>query len=379
MEVFKHIGMLLALDMFSIWYTWDCVSASVVILAASKVDPLHLKYFKFAGRVIALALMHKVQVGIVFDRAFFLQLAGSGISLEDIKDADPYLYSSCKQILDMDPSVVDQDVLGLTFAREIEELGCIKVVELFADGKNIVVNSRNREEYVELLIQHSFVTSVSEQVTQFVEGFEDIVRGPKTRKLFFKSLALEDLDGMLHGSESSMSVEDWKAHTEYNGYKETDDQIDWFWKQESLPPSTIPEHGYAIAPGEVHFGGISYIPESRTSIEINTEYSLNKIKFITCGRVAIGSKYLEIVGEMTAKQQQVLLSFWTSLKHLPVEGFSGLASKLHIYKSNDSVDLLPSSHTCFYRICFPAYPSMAVMRERLNIITQEHVGCSFGT
>nr|GEW51007.1 E3 ubiquitin-protein ligase UPL5 [Tanacetum cinerariifolium] len=197
---------------------------------ASKVDPLHLKYFKFAGRVIALALMHKVQVGIVFDRAFFLQLAGSGISLEDIKDADPYLYSSCKQILDMDPSVVDQDVLGLTFAREIEELGCIKVVELFADGKNIVVNSRNREEYVELLIQHSFVTSVSEQVTQFVEGFEDIVRGPKTRKLFFKSLALEDLDGMLHGSESSMSVEDWKAHTEYNGYKETDDQIDWFWK-----------------------------------------------------------------------------------------------------------------------------------------------------
>ncbi|XP_024988277.1 E3 ubiquitin-protein ligase UPL5-like isoform X1 [Cynara cardunculus var. scolymus] len=282
---------------------------------ASKVDPLHLEYFNFAGRVIALALMHKVQVGILFDRAFFLQLGGTNIALEDIKDADPYLYSSCKKILDMDPLTVDQDALGLTFVREVEELGSMKVVELFADGKNIVVNSRNREEYVELLIQHRFVTSVAEQVNHFARGFADIVGEEKIQKLFFKSLELEDLDGMLHGSESPISVEDWKAHTEYNGYWETDPQIYWFWK---------------------------------------------------------------IVGEMTAEQQKVLLLFWTSLKHLPVEGFEGLASKLYIYKSNDSLDLLPSSHTCFYRLCFPAYPSMGVMRERLNIITQDHVGCSFG-
>lgn len=88
---------------------------------------------------------------------------------------------------------------------------------------------------------------------------------------------------------------------------------------------------------------------------------------------------LQIVEEMTAEQRKILLFFWTSLKHLPVDGFVGLASKLYIYKSNDSIDLLPSSHTCFYRICFPCYPSMEVMQQRLNIITQDHVGCSFGT
>ncbi|KAD4982312.1 hypothetical protein R6Q59_001890 [Mikania micrantha] len=283
---------------------------------ASKVDPLHLRYFKFAGRVIALALMHKVPVGIMFDRTFFLQLAGMTISLEDIKDADPYFYSSCKQILDMDPVIVDQDALGLTFVHEIEELGSMKVVELFTNGKNIVVNSRNRKEYVELLIQHRFVTSVSKQVAKFAKGFADIVGDEKIQKLVFKTLEFEDHDGMLHGSESIISVEDWKVHTEYNGYKESDPQIYWFW---------------------------------------------------------------EIVEEMTAEQRKVLLFFWTSLKHLPVDGFNGLASKLYIYKSNESTDHLPSSHTCFYRICFPAYPSMAVMRQRLNIITQDHVGCSFGT
>ncbi|XP_027331165.1 E3 ubiquitin-protein ligase UPL5 isoform X2 [Abrus precatorius] len=283
---------------------------------ASKVHPLHLEYFSFAGRIIALALMHRVQVGIVFDRVFFLQLAGNYITLEDIRDADPCLYTSLKQILEMDSDFVDSDELGLTFVREVEELGHRKVVELCPDGKTLVVNSKNREKYVDLLIQDRFVTSISEQVSHFAKGFADILSNSKLQQYFFQSLQLEDLDWMLHGSEDTISVEDWKTHTEYNGYKETDIQISWFW---------------------------------------------------------------EIVGRMTAEQRKVLLFFWTSVKYLPVEGFRGLASRLYIYRSHEPGDRLPSSHTCFYRLCFPAYSSMAVMQDRLDVITQEHIGCSFGT
>ncbi|KAG5561190.1 hypothetical protein RHGRI_004270 [Rhododendron griersonianum] len=283
---------------------------------ASKVDPLHLKYFKFCGRVIALALMHKVQVGIVFDRVFFLQLAGKNVSLEDIHDADPCLYSSCKKILEMDAEMVDSDALGLTFVLDVEELGSRRIVELCPGGKNIVVNSRNREAYVKYLIEHRFVISITEQVACFAQGFSDILCDSKLQKCFFESLELEDLDWMLHGSENAISVEDWKAHTEYRGYKETDPQILWFWK---------------------------------------------------------------IVGQMSADQRKVLLFFWTSVKYLPVEGFSGLASPLFIHKASESYNRLPSSHTCFYQLCFAPYPSMAVMEDRLRIITQEHVGSSFGT
>ncbi|MCD7450228.1 hypothetical protein HAX54_004525, partial [Datura stramonium] len=35
---------------------------------ASKVEPLHLEYFCYFGRMIALTLMHKMQIGIVFER-----------------------------------------------------------------------------------------------------------------------------------------------------------------------------------------------------------------------------------------------------------------------------------------------------------------------
>ncbi|XWS15484.1 hypothetical protein CRYUN_Cryun34aG0004500 [Craigia yunnanensis] len=110
---------------------------------ASRVDPLHLEYFSFAGRVIALALMHKVLVGVVFDSVFFLQLAGMQISLEDIREADPCLYSNCKKILEMDDEFIDSDALGLTFIREFEELGSRRVMDLCPGGKGIVVNSRN--------------------------------------------------------------------------------------------------------------------------------------------------------------------------------------------------------------------------------------------
>lgn len=198
--------------------------------AASAVDSLHLEYFSFSGRVIALALIHKVQVGIVFDRTFFLQLAGRSITLEDVRDADPDLYNGCKQILEMDGTLLDSDVLGLTFVREVEMLGSLQTVELCPGGRDIIVHSRNREEYVNLLIKHCFVTSISEQVAHFAKGFGDILSNPKHQQFFFNSLDLEDFDLMIGGNNSVINVKEWREHTEYCGYKPRDRNIIWFWK-----------------------------------------------------------------------------------------------------------------------------------------------------
>ncbi|XP_047310022.1 E3 ubiquitin-protein ligase UPL5-like [Impatiens glandulifera] len=278
---------------------------------------LLLEYYKFAGKLVALALTHKVQVGILLDRILFVQLAGFGILLEDIRDAEPEMYSSCKKILEMEAEEVDSDVLGLTFVREVEEMGNRKVVELCPGGKGICVNSLNRIKYVNLLIHHTFVKSMSLQVGQFAAGFEDIMRKSSDRKAFFRGLELGDLDMMLHGEDRAVPVDDWMKHTGYNGYKKTDPQIIWFWK---------------------------------------------------------------IVEEMSTESRKNLLFFWTSVKYLPLEGFGGLGSRLLIcIPASTDENHLPSSHTCFYRLCLPAYSSMPVMKEKLRIITQEHVSGSFGT
>lgn len=64
--------------------------------------------------------MHKLSVGIAFDHVFFQQLAGRNTSLKDMQEVDPNFYQSCKQILEMEPKIVNG--LKLSFVREIRGL-----------------------------------------------------------------------------------------------------------------------------------------------------------------------------------------------------------------------------------------------------------------
>lgn len=281
---------------------------------ASGVNPGHLTYFKFCGRVIALALMHKVQVDIVFDRIFFMQLTGQPVSWEDVQDADPDLYSSCKKILDMDADFLDSDALGLTFVTEVEELGSRKVVELCPGGRDLVVGSNNRHKYVKLLIQRRYVTSITEQVKCFAQGFSDLLVN-STHQQFLRALEPEDMDLMLYGYDRDICVDDWKVHTEYHDYSESDNTIIWFW---------------------------------------------------------------QVVEGMTMEQRRKLLFFSTSVTHLPAEGFSGLSSKFHIHRAYTDLSWLPTAHTCFYQLVLPPYPCFEVMHARLHAITEGHIAEGFG-
>ncbi|KAG5632009.1 hypothetical protein H5410_003726 [Solanum commersonii] len=46
-----------------------------------------------------------------------MQFAAKGVLLEDIRDADPLFYQICKEILNMDAEIMDQDVLNLKFVE----------------------------------------------------------------------------------------------------------------------------------------------------------------------------------------------------------------------------------------------------------------------
>jgi len=281
----------------------------------SVVDPLHLEYFEFAGRMIALALRHKIYAGVFFDRTLFLQLAGRPITLDDIADTDPSLHASCKKILEMDASLVDSNILELTFVREDEVLGSRTVSELFPGGKDIAVTSENRCQYIDLLIQDRFVNCTRRQLAYFTAGFRIMFNKWKPWTQFFASLDIEDFDRMLGGSKGTIDVNEWRAQTDYRGYKEKCRQIKWFWKA---------------------------------------------------------------VENMTVEQQGRLLFFWTSVKCLPSDGFSGLGCRLFIYRASSSRDHLPTSQTCFYHLNLPAYTSLSMMQRRLHMIVQEHVSSGFG-
>uniref|UniRef100_A0ACD5ZS96 Uncharacterized protein n=1 Tax=Avena sativa TaxID=4498 RepID=A0ACD5ZS96_AVESA len=287
--------------------------------AASGRDPLHLKYLDFAGRMIGLALTNKVQVGILFDRTLFSRLAGRRITLDDIADADPTMYASCRKILEMDPGLVDADVLGLTFAREeAGAFGSREVIDLLPGGRDVPVDSTNRGQYIDLLIQDLFANSTEEQLNSFAEGFRFMLVRPELRWAFFHSLDLEDFDLML-GGRMTIDVQEWRKHTRYDdeGFSEQDEQIIWFWKA---------------------------------------------------------------VASMSAEEQRRLLLFWTSVEYLPFDGFMGLEmGGVMISKaSSKTPDHLPTSRTCLYQLNLPCYTSFDMTLRRLQMIAQEHVSNSFG-
>ncbi|KAG5586182.1 hypothetical protein H5410_046616 [Solanum commersonii] len=142
---------------------------------------------EFLTGMIALALLHRLQISVAYDRVFFLQLGGD-ISFEYIRDVDPYLYSGCKKILEIDTKIVDEDILGLTFVCEERELRSRKVVELCPNGKNTIVNSENRDNYANVLVKHCFVTSIAHQVAHFSHGFSDIVNDRRLLESFIRIL-----------------------------------------------------------------------------------------------------------------------------------------------------------------------------------------------
>jgi hypothetical protein len=191
---------------------------------------MHRQYYEFTGRMVALALMHKIPVGVSFDRTLFLHLAVRPVTLDDIVDADPSLHASCKMILEMDPSLLDSNVLGLTFVREVELFGSRTVTELISGGKDIAVNSKNRGEYIRLLIEDTFVNCTRNQVAYLTLGFSGMFRKCELAKNFLEALDVEDFNHMLGGSKDTIDVREWEAHTDYHGYSSRSRKVKWFWK-----------------------------------------------------------------------------------------------------------------------------------------------------
>ncbi|KAG8646188.1 E3 ubiquitin-protein ligase UPL5 isoform X2 [Manihot esculenta] len=152
-------------------------------------EPFHLDCFKFAGQVIALALMHEIQVGVALGRVFLMQLARKNISLEDVKDADPCFYNRCKEFINKD---------------DLSALESPKVKFGFKTGKTMKLYPSHG--YIKSLVRHCFVHSISKQVSFFSKGFEMIFKTSISQLLEdFKGLKLEDLNHVLKGNGNAGS------------------------------------------------------------------------------------------------------------------------------------------------------------------------------
>lgn len=185
----------------------------------SDVNPDHLEYFHFIGRVIGLAIFHKKFLDAYFVSSFYKQILGQQVTLEDIETIDSGLY---KSLVWMEENPVEE--LYQTFSVDDECFGERVVQDLIPNGRDIDVIDENKHQYIDLIVQWRAVSRVQEQMKMLRKGLFELV--PKELLATFD---WNDLEFLISGV-SEIDVVDWKAHTIYRNCSAEDQMVHWFWR-----------------------------------------------------------------------------------------------------------------------------------------------------
>lgn len=186
----------------------------------SSVNPEHLLYFKFIGRVLGKAVHDGTVLDCYFTRGFYKHLLGIPTDISDLEITDPEFQRSLKWMLENDI----ESVFDLTFSIEVDRFGTTEAVELKEGGKDIQVTNANKKEYVELVCEYKLVRMVERQLAAFSEGFFEVV-DPALIGIFDE----RELELLISGLPE-IDVDDWRNNTVYHGYTSNSQVIRWFWR-----------------------------------------------------------------------------------------------------------------------------------------------------
>ncbi|KAI8928486.1 hypothetical protein BC831DRAFT_448115, partial [Entophlyctis helioformis] len=307
--VSREFFFLLSHEMFNPFYGLFEYSAhdnyTLQINPHSGINPEHLNYFRFIGRMVGLAIFHQRFLDAFFITSFYKLILRKKISLKDMESVDADLYRSLNWTLE-NPI---EGILDLTFSAEDDRFGELVTVDLKPGGRDIPVTDENKAEYIQLVTEWRIGRRVEEQLKAFSEGFHELV--PRDLINVFDERELE----LLIGGIADIDVDDWKKHTDYRGYKEDDEVIQWFWKS---------------------------------------------------------------VRTWDSEKKARLLQFVTGTSRIPVNGFKDLQGsdgprRFTIEKTGE-IDALPKSHTCFNRLDLPPYKAESVYNQKITLAIEETIG-----
>jgi len=305
----REFFFLLSHEMFNPFYCLFEYSAhdnyTLQINPNSAINPEHLNYFKFIGRVLSLAVFHRRFLDAYFITALYKMVLKKKITLADMESVDAEVFRSLTWMLDNDIT----DVLENTFSAEDDRFGEHITIDLKPGGQEIEVTNENKKEYVQLIVEWRIQKRVEDQFKAFLSGFNELI--PQELINVFDERELE----LLIGGMSEIDVEDWKKHTDYRGYQQGDEVVQWFWKAVEAWP---------------------------------------------------------------AEKKSRLLQFTTGTSRIPVNGFKDLQGsdgprRFTLEKSGE-VTQLPKSHTCFNRLDLPAYPSFDILESKLAFAIENTMG-----
>ncbi|XP_038659604.1 E3 ubiquitin-protein ligase Itchy-like [Scyliorhinus canicula] len=188
---------------------------------ASYINPDHLKYFRFIGRFIAMALFHGKFIDTGFSLPFYKRMLSKPIITKDLESIDPEFYNSLIWIRENN---LEECGLEMYFCVDKEILGEIQTHELKPDGNNLLVTEENKEEYIGLVAEWRLSRGVEEQTQAFLEGFNEVLP-----LHYLQSFDAKELEVLLCGMQE-IDLNDWQRNAIYRNYTRNSKQVIWFWQ-----------------------------------------------------------------------------------------------------------------------------------------------------
>ncbi|XP_013380651.1 E3 ubiquitin-protein ligase Su(dx) isoform X2 [Lingula anatina] len=220
-EWFFHLSHEVLNPMYCLFEYANSNNYSLQINAASSVNPDHLMYFRFIGRVIAMALYHGKFIDSGFTLPFYKKMLNKKLTMTDLESIDPEFFNSLVWIKENN---IEECGLEMFFSADFETLGKIEHVELKENGDKVEVTEANKDEYIELMTNWRFTRGVEEQTKAFLDGFNEVV--PLQWLQYFDE---RELELMLCGMQE-VDIDDWEKNTIYRHYTRSSKQVVWFWK-----------------------------------------------------------------------------------------------------------------------------------------------------
>uniref|UniRef100_A0A7S4S0Y2 HECT-type E3 ubiquitin transferase n=1 Tax=Ditylum brightwellii TaxID=49249 RepID=A0A7S4S0Y2_9STRA len=186
----------------------------------SNINPDHLSYFRFVGRIVGKAVVDGFLLDAHFTRSLYKHMLGVKPTHHDMQAIDPDYYKNLKLILE---HKLDDIGVELTFSTEDHSFGRSQTIDLIENGRNIVVTEKTKEKYVSLVCQHRMTTAIQSQIKAYLEGFHELVK-PDLISIF----TAKELELLISGMPD-IDIDDLKKNTDYQGWKATDKEIGWFW------------------------------------------------------------------------------------------------------------------------------------------------------
>uniref|UniRef100_A0A4W5RLT8 HECT-type E3 ubiquitin transferase n=1 Tax=Hucho hucho TaxID=62062 RepID=A0A4W5RLT8_9TELE len=186
----------------------------------SAVNPEHLSYFHFVGRIMGMAVFHGHYIDGGFTLPFYKQLLGKPITLDDMESVDPDLHNSLVWILDNDIT----GVLDHTFCVEHNAYGEIIQHELKPNGKSVSVSEDTKKEYVRLYVNWRFLHGIEAQFLALQKGFNEVIP-----QHLLKSFDEKELELIVCGL-GKIDIADWKSNTRLKHCTTDSNVVKWFWR-----------------------------------------------------------------------------------------------------------------------------------------------------